>query len=245
MNKKTNYLTSFFCFIFVLITCFSCKKNEKEKPIDTVTSNYSDSLAFNKVVEKPQEGDRILWSDKNIKIYVNHSIIEEGEEKLVIYSNKKDTLLNFKHDEGGRITSPFIVNHDDNVFVNFFEVWEGSGFLSKKNFYKLDIEEYKLKRVINMDLLTLLNEVKIKFNIKDSLYTKKGEIYNNYLFDNTCFNENGELPFSLTLFNKSKPELDNGLEGFKILTGIYEVIKNDSQYFLALKTINLKTLEAK
>ena len=83
MNKKTKYLTSFFCFIFVLITCFSCKKNEKEKPIDTVTSNYSDSLAFNKVVEKPQEGDRILWSDKNIKIYVNHSIIEEGEEKLV------------------------------------------------------------------------------------------------------------------------------------------------------------------
>ncbi len=124
-------------------------------------------------------------------------------------------------------------------------MWEGSGFLSKKNFYKLDIGEYKLQRVINMDLLTLLNEVKIKFNMRDSLYTKKGEIYNNYLFDNTCFNKNGELPFSLTLFNKSKPELDNGLEGFKILKGTYEVKKNDNQYFLALKTINLKNIELK
>ncbi len=72
-------------YLVILTLIFlSCKKNQKETTIDSLTDKYRDSLAFNEVVKKLHEVDEVLWSDKNIEIYVHHSIIEEGEEKLVI-----------------------------------------------------------------------------------------------------------------------------------------------------------------
>ena len=179
---------------FILIILLSCKKGETKSITNALQGNKK-SIAYSKVTKGLSQGDEILWSNENVNIYVNHLIIEEGEEKLIIYTNKGDTLLTFNHDEGGRITNPFLLNKSDDTFVNFFEVWEGSGFLSKKNFYKLNTKQYKLERVIDLDFSTLLKKVKAKFNITDSLYTRKGEFYNNYLFDKTCFNENVSCHF--------------------------------------------------
>ncbi|WP_299248192.1 hypothetical protein [uncultured Aquimarina sp.] len=211
--------------IVIAIILISCKEKDNSK-IDIFSKESNDSLAYHKEDVGFQENkDKIIYNDENIKIYANHSIIEEGEEKLIIHSNKKDTLLTFQHEDGGKITFPFVISYEDNIFINFFEVWEGSGFLSKKNFYHLNKNDYSLDSVAEIELKTILSDVKKMFEIKDSIYTKTGEFYKNYSFDKTCFNENGELPFTMILYNYDKPKLNKGLEGFKTMNGLYRFEK--------------------
>ncbi|MBW1297004.1 hypothetical protein [Aquimarina litoralis] len=187
--------------------------------------SYKSNKSKRNIIEN---NDKVIWQNEDVKIYANHVIIEEGEERLVIYSNKKDTLLNFLHEDGGKITFPFVINTNEEVFINFFEIWEGSGFLSKKNFYHLNQEEYTLNKVENVPVKNILQAVKTKFKIADSIYTRKGEFYKNFTFDKTCFNENNELPFSLVIYNHDNPNLNKGLEGFKTVKGVYTIEKEDN-----------------
>ncbi len=214
-------------------------KSVKETPD---SSKYAlDSLAFleKKSTLNIESNYKIIWEDLKVKIYANHSIIKEGEERLVIYSSNKDTLLNFLHDEGGKIAFPFAINNKDEVFINFFEVWGGSGFLSEKHFFHLDKHKYTLNKVKNINIKNVLKAVKTKFDITDSIYIKKGEFYKNFAFDKTCFNENGELPFTMILYNYDKPKLNKGLEGFKTINGVYRFEKL-KRYTLKPTKIELK-----
>lgn len=240
---KMNRLSILFKLIVLLFTLnglISCydtnnKQNTKQSKINNDSLAYLENdSTFN--IENP---DKIIWQNSNIKIYAHHSIIEEGEERLVVYSNKNDTLLNFLHEDGGKITFPFVINTNEEVFINFFEIWEGSGFLSKKNFYHLNQQGYTLDKVENVPIENVLQAVKIKFKIKDSIYTRKGEFYKNFTFDETCFNENKELPFSLVIYNHDNPNLNKGLEGFKTVKGVYKFEK-EKDYILKPTLIDLK-----
>ncbi|WP_378184176.1 hypothetical protein [Aquimarina sp. SS2-1] len=210
-------LPTIICFLIILC---SCKEKDTNK-IDSSSTEKQDSGLQSK-------DGKLIYEDEKVKIYANHSIIEEGEERLIIYSDRQDTLLIFEHDDGGKITFPFALNDEEETFINFFEVWEGSGFLSKKNFYHLNTNDYSLDPVVETEFKTMLNDVKKRFKIKDSIYTRTGELYENYAFDKSCFNKNGELPFKLVLFNHDQPSLNKGLEGFKTLNGIYKFEKDDN-----------------
>ncbi|WP_299256749.1 hypothetical protein [uncultured Aquimarina sp.] len=225
--------------LFVLLSFNSCKENNKGE-IEQVNNGIEDSIAYyQKGISIEKSNDRVIWKDEKVKIYANHSVIEEGEEKLLLYTNKKDTLLTFFHEDGGKITFPFVINSNDETFINFFEVWEGSGFLSSKNFYHLNTNNYSLDRVAEVDHKNLLRIVKKRFNIEDSIYTKTGEFYKNYSFDKTCFNEKGELPFTVILYNYDQPELNKGLEGFKTMKGLYSFEK-EKGYILKPTKIELQ-----
>lgn len=230
------YLLYFLCY--TIIACLSTNKYQYEVSRQDNTSPIS--YAETTEISASKLYDSIIWNNKKIKLYAHHEMIEEGEERIVVFNEKKDTLLVFNHEDGGRLTFPFIISTEEQLFVNFFEVWEGSGFLSKKRFYHLDNSKNVLEDVNVVDGIDILKKIKKKFSIQDSIYTRKGEFYKDFLFDKNCFNSQGELPFTLIIFNWSNSNLNNGLEGFKKLKGIYKFKKENNKYFLIPEKLTLE-----
>ena len=230
------YLLYFSCC--TIIACFSTNRDQHEVSDQDNTS----SIPYTEPAEiyASKLNDSIIWNDKKIKLYAHHEMIEEGEEQIVVFNEKKDTLLVFHHEDGGRLTFPFTISIKEQLFVNFFEVWEGSGFLSKKRFYHLDSSKNVLEEVNVVDHINILKKVKKKFSIQDSIYTQKGEFYKDFLFDKNCFNSQGELPFTLIIFNQSNSDLNNGLEGFKKLKGVYKFKEKNNEYFLIPENLTLE-----
>ncbi|WP_160112290.1 hypothetical protein [Aquimarina sp. AU58] len=230
------YLLYFSCCI--IIACFSTNKDQHKVSDKDNTPAFSHTEPVD--ISSSKSNDSIIWNDQKIKLYAHHEMIERGEEQIVIFNEKTDTLLVFNHEDGGRLTFPFIVGIKEQLFVNFFEVWEGSGFSSKKRFYHLNSNKNILEEVNVVDHIDILKKIKKKFSIQDSIYTRKGELYKDFLFDKNCFNSKGELPFTLIIFNQSNPDLNNGLEGFKKLKGVYKFEEKNNEYFLTLKNLTLE-----
>ncbi|MBL4746628.1 MAG: hypothetical protein JKY08_09710 [Flavobacteriaceae bacterium] len=199
-----------------------CKKTEAKE-------NY---------VLKVQKG--VLWQDDERKLYFQLPKKEKWEVKeLVIYSNKNDTLLVLRNDDGAKFTHPYTIENNGEIFIIIFEVWEGSGNLSKRKFYNLNTEDWSLKVVKDYKFENFFSLLKNSYGIKDSIYTKKGENYN--LKASGLFNNDGELPFYLTFFNYSNPNLNNGLKGCKTLTAKYTINKDSiGGYKLELIDVFLK-----
>jgi len=238
MNKSRimKYLLYFLCC--TITSCFSINKYKHEVSGQDNTSSISYTKQTGESASKPN--DSVIWNYKKIKLYAHHEIIEEGEEQIIIFNKEKDTLLVFNHEDGGRLTFPFIIKIKEQLFVNFFEVWEGSGFLSKKRFYHLDSSKNVLEEVNVIDGIDILKKVKKKFSIQDSIYTRKGEFYKDFLFDENCFNSQGELPFTLIIFNQSNSDLNNGSERFKKLKGIYKFKEENNDYFLIPENLTVE-----
>lgn len=230
------YLLYFSCCI--IIACFSTNKDRDKASDKDNTSSFSYTKPTD--ISSSKSNDSIIWDDKKIKLYTHHEIIKTGEEQIIIFNERKDTLLVFNHEDGGRLTFPFVINIKDQLFVNFFEVWEGSGFLSKKRFYHLNSNKNRLEKVNVVDQIHILKKIKKKFSIQDSIYTRKGELYKDFLFDKNCFNSKGELPFTLIIFNQSNTDLNNGLEGFKKIKGVYKFEEKNNEYFLTPENLTLE-----
>ncbi len=221
---KLNHILFLLCFV-ILTACSISSSDKKLQNQEKKSLNWQ-------AAEKNSLTNVIIWSDNNNKLsfYLNTS--EFGGQTLQIQLNNLN-LLNFYHDNGGKITTPFVVQNLSEIFVCFFEVYDGSGAHSTQHIYHINTKQNKLTPIDIEDITSIIHKV----NSTDSLYTKKGFLYKNGNFDKSCFTENGTLPFSLVLFNKHKPNMNNGLEGFGILNGIFEFKKQNNRFVFSAEEI--------
>ncbi len=228
---KLNHILFLLCF-FILAAC-SILSSDDKKP----QKQENKSLNW-QAAKKNCRSNTIIWSDNNNKLSFFLNTSEFGEQILQIQLNKLN-LLNFHHSNGGKITTPFVVKNLGEVFVCFFEVYDGSGAHSTQHIYHINTKQNKLTPIDIEDITTIIHKV----NSTDSLYTKKGFLYKNGNFDTSCFTENSTLPFSLILFNKYKPNMNNGLEGFGILNGIFVFKKQDNHFVFSAEEIKFTQIK--
>ncbi len=216
-------------FLLTSILCFaisSCKpKTVSSSKSKTIQADDSESFELIK-----------LWQNNNNSIHYDLKEID-GIHEIGFYSQNNDVLLSLEHDEGGSFTEPFVVNKEGQSFIVFFTIWNGSGNLSEKHIYHINSDKLSLNKLKIISPNDKLESLKIKSNISDKLAFKKGEFYKNFGYDKSCFDDKGNLEFSLTIFNESKPELNNGLEGFKLLKGHYNIYFEDGQYIFGAKKL--------
>ncbi|WP_346883766.1 hypothetical protein [uncultured Algibacter sp.] len=217
-------------YIPILLILFSITNCNKAIIKKSNRTHSKDSIIFKNQV----------WNNKELKVFADLYISDNYDQKLYLHSSKGDTLLILKDGEGADINIPFsIKNTEKHHFINFFKTWDGTGYYSERMFYHLDTVNYKLTKVKGNSFLKLLKNVKNKYKIKDSLYTRNGMSYNNFAFDKSCFDKDGKLAFGITLYNHNKPELNDGLRGYKVLTGVYEFINKENGFYLEAKELKL------
>ncbi len=223
-----NKILIFFLISLALLNCKQIKQVQDHK-----------DLCF-QAVKSTGITDSLIWSDGNNKMFFHLNKSEFGEQTLEIYLDDNN-LLSFYHDNGGTITQPFVVKSIGELFVCFFEVYDGTGSNSKKHIYHFNRKQSNLVSVEIEDIKTIISKV----NSADSLYTRKGFLYNNQYFDKSCFTEKGTLPFSLILFNRNKPHMNNGLEGFGILKGVFEFKKQNNHFIFSAEKMKFQTRNIK
>ncbi|WP_194765677.1 hypothetical protein [Tamlana sp. I1] len=228
----------YYIFLITLLSCNTVGKKNIEILVENNDTLISQTTSGS---NKPElkNIDSLIWRDKTVKIFAQHKIIEEGEEQLIITNQNKDTLLIFNHEDGGRLTFPFILKNNNQLFLIFFEFWPGSGFLSKKRFYHLSSDGKSVNTIQIINHSNLLKKVQQKFSIKDSIYTRKGEFYKDFAFDKTIFIQDANLPFSFSLFNYTNDSLNRGLAGYKLVKGKYLFVKEQGTYKLVVGDLEL------
>ncbi|WBX76244.1 hypothetical protein PG911_16700 [Tenacibaculum ovolyticum] len=106
-------------------------------------------------------------------------------------------------------------------------------FHLNKTTHKADLISITTKKEI-------VDQLKTKFNIRDSLYTKKGYIYREQPKGKHFFDKHGNLPFVLIIFNHSNSDLNKGLEGFRKLKGVYKFEEKNNEYFMTPENLTLE-----
>ncbi len=203
--------------ILIVLVFVACKTpNPKQKTEQNIALNKKDS---------------IVWKGKYIDILAFLPKRKKWKKKeIALYTNKNDTILHLKNDDGGNFLYPLFVKSLGQTFIVIFEIWEGSGNLSKRNIYRLDHETNKLNQVKDYPYRDIFSTVKEKFKINDSIFTMKGEFY-----ENGFFNSDGKLPFQLGIYKK-----DNGYRiMYKILYANYVFEEENGIYKLGLNNLKL------
>ncbi|WP_422089489.1 hypothetical protein [Tenacibaculum ovolyticum] len=224
-------------FIILLIVFFTieCQKIKNKKP--TEANNESPSFKKNSL----KISDTILWKDSLTTIYYHKEEKKEWEEKeLFIYTNKYDTIIKITNDNGASFNDPYFIEKDNEIFFIIFETWSGSGNHSKKKFFHLNKTTHKADLISITTTKKIVDQLKTKFNIRDSLYTKKGYIYREQPKGKHFFDKHGNLPFALITFNHSNSDLNKGLEGFRKLKGVYKFEEKNNEYFMTPENLTLE-----
>ncbi len=167
---KLNHILFLLCF-FILAACSILSSNKKLQNQEKKSLNWQ-------AAKKISLFNTIIWNNKNNKLSFSLNTSEFGKQILQIQLNNLN-LLNFYHDNGGKITTPFVVQSLGEVFVCFFEVYNGSGTHSTQHIYHINTKQNKLTPIDIEDITTIIHKV----NSTDSLYTKKGFLYKNGNFD--------------------------------------------------------------
>ena len=171
--------------------------------------------------------------------YFNDSFTPSGGSRRVFTTALNDTILDLGSHDGSAFTAPFVMDTEYDQVLIMFETWPGSGNLSRQSFYRITND--RLMPILTKDQGSFLNEAKINTQIKDSLYTMKGEIYNGFGYGPEIISPKGGISFSKTVYNATNPELNIGREGYAWLSGVYRfVIENEKMIIVAKElTINL------
>lgn len=224
-------------FIIFLLAFFTiaCQKIKNKK----LAGDNTESSSFKK--NSSEISDTILWKDSLTTIYYHKEEKKEWEEKeLFIYTDKYDTIVKITNDNGASFNDPYFIEKDKEIFFIIFETWSGSGNHSKKKFFHLDKTTHKADIINITTRREIIDQIKTKFSIRDSLYTRKGEIYKEQPKGKYFFDKHGNLPFTLIIFNHSNSDLNKGLEGFKKLKGVYKFEEKSNEYFLIPENLTLE-----
>jgi len=223
--------------LFLAIIFTSCKN--KQATIKKVEYTKEVSSEKHSKSEAIFENFDLIWDKQEQKLLSQKTQSDFGNEKLIFINQKKDTLLSFNAQEGSQLSIPFVMNFDQELFLVFFEVYSGTGFLSEKQCYHFNPYKSHVQKINTPNRKSIFDTAYKQFKITDSLYTRKGEFYTHFSFEEDIVDSKNEIPFQWILHNATKPHLNKGLEGFKSLKGVYFLRKEKDRYELDFKNLEL------
>ena len=164
-----------FTLTVLAVTVLSGCLDKADKKKSTTALQRVTSVDENNSIKQSQKA-RVLYGNRNYKIL--YEIIDSSFDvpSLSIYTNKSDTLLNFKPNGTDYLSvmPPRLLKENKNYFIYVNEYSEGSGNLNKKHFYYLDTLDIKLRPV---EIIEGSNVYKDSLKLKDNVFLKKGEYF--------------------------------------------------------------------
>lgn len=219
------------------VTILSGCLDKADKKKSTTTLERVASVDENNTIKQSQEA-RVLYENRNYKILYEIIGSSFDVSSLSIYTNKSDTLLNFKPNETDYLSvmPPRLLKENKNYFIYVNEYSEGSGNLNKKHFYYSDTLDIKLRAI---EIIEGSNVYKDSLKLKDNVFLKKGEYFSLDGTEQPLF-----LKDSLSfMFNIYKGDtLKRKGKYYKTVFGKYKIKKNKEGNY-KLIPVNFETEE--
>lgn len=219
-----------FCLTLILI---GCKSSKNLSTVESKQSTIKDEVSI-----KERQGE-VLWSNNTVSIlYSFENSKESGETKLTLFSEDNNKIIQVVSDDDASLSSPYSIDSDGETFFVIFETWHGSGNLNEKLFFHLNKKTLEINPVQITTVEDIITKTKKKFELTDSLFTRKGEWYHHSGANSKdIFDQNGNLSFHLMLYKKE--------DGYTIkkylLSGTYEFRRIHSIYTLVPTNLELSS----